>query len=676
MDKDRLSMARGPTSKSQYFNRVIVVCLLLLAVTLATYVQVSKHDFVSLDDDIYVTENYHVRAGLTSAGIIWAFSFTDSPYWHPLTWLSHMLDCQLYGVSPSLHHLTNVVLHLANSLLLFLVLYQMTGALWRSCFVAALFALHPLNVESVAWVTERKNLLSTFFWLLTMVFYVRYSRKPGLARYLLVVSVFALGLMAKPMLVTLPFVLLLLDYWPLGRFPVQQLDSDTRTETANATIPASQRTTYVSLVLEKVPLLILSVLSASLTSLSVQRSGILISTTLVPMKLRIANGIVSYARYIGKLIWPQELAVFYPYPSMVPLWQSVGAALLLAGISFLVIRAWRKLPYLCIGWLWYLGTLIPTIGLVQAGQWPAMADRFTYVPAIGLFVMLAWSIPHLLTKWRYRRIGLVLAAGAVLAASTILTWTQLHHWKNSVTLFQQALKVTANNYLAYNNLGNVLEREGKVKQAIDHYVKALQFNPNFPSAHYNLGHALARQGKMDEAIAHYVKALQINPNFLKAHNNLGNALARQGKIDEAIAHYSKALQCNPDFAGAHNNLANVLEGQGKIKEAVFHFSRALELEPDSAEVHFNLGNALARQGKLDEAQEHFSQAIEHRSEYAEAHNSLGVILARKGRLDEAIVYFTEALRIKPGFLQAQNNLGIALHEARKLDETRKNNNKP
>jgi Flp pilus assembly protein TadD len=642
MDKDRLSMARGPTGKSQYFNKVIVVCLLLLAVTLATYVQVSKHDFVSLDDDIYVTENYHVRAGLTSAGIVWAFSFTDSPYWHPLTWLSHMLDCQLYGVRPSMHHLTNVVLHLANSLLLFLVLYQMTGALWKSCFVAALFALHPLNVESVAWVTERKNLLSTIFWLLTMVFYVRYSRKPGLARYSLVVTFFALGLMAKPMLVTLPFVLLLLDYWPLGRFPIQQVDSDTRTETVNATIPASQRTTYVSLILEKVPLLILSVLSVSLTSLSVQRSGILISTTLVPMKLRIANGIVSYARYIGKLIWPQELAVFYPYPSMVPLWQSVGAGLLLTGISFLVIRAWRKLPYLCIGWFWYLGTLIPAIGLVQAGQWPAMADRFTYVPAIGLFVMLAWSIPHVLTKWRYRRIGLALVAGAVLAASMILTWIQLHHWKNSVTLFQQALKVTANNYLAYNNLGNVLDREGKVNQAIDHYVKALQINPNFPSAHYNLGYALSRQGK----------------------------------IDEAIAHYSKALQINPDSAGTHNNLANVLEGQGKIKEAVFHFSRALELKPDSAEVHFNLGNALARQGKLDEAQEHFSRALEHRSEYAEARNSLGVILARKGRLDEAIANFAEALRLKPGFLQAQNNLGIALHEARKSNETRKNNKKP
>ena len=360
------------------------------------------------------------------------------------------------------------------------------------------------------------------------------------------------------------------------------------------------------------------------------------------MKLRIANGIVSYAKYIGKLIWPQELAVFYPYPSIVPLWQSVGAGLLLAVISFLVIRAWRKLPYLCIGWLWYLGTLIPAIGLVQAGQWPAMADRFNYVPAIGLFVMLAWSIPPLRTKWRYRRIGLALAAGAILAASMILTWTQLHHWKNTVTLYQQALKVTTNNYLAYNNLGNVLDREGKVKQAIDHYVKALQINPNFP----------------------------------KAHNNLGNALAGQGKMDEAVAHYSKALQVNPDFAGAHNNLANVLERQGKIKEAVFHFSRALELKPDFAEVHFNLGNALARQGKLDEAQEHFSRALEHRSEYAEAHNSLGVILARKGRLDEAIVYFTEALRLKPGFLQAQNNLGIALHETRKLDETRKNNKKP
>jgi tetratricopeptide (TPR) repeat protein len=662
MDRGRLSVAESPTNKSQDVNKVIVVCLLLLVVTVAAYGQVVKHDFVSLDDDIYVTDNYPVRAGLTSAGIVWAFSFTDSPYWHPLTWLSHMLDCQLYGVSPSMHHLTNVVLHLANSLLLFLVLYQMTGALWRSCFVAALFALHPLNVESVAWVTERKNLLSTFFWLLTMVFYVRYSKKPGLARYLLVVFIFTLGLMAKPMLVTLPFALLLLDYWPLGRFPFQQVDSDTRTEAAHATIPTFQRTTSVSLVLEKVPLLILSVLSSSLTSLSVQRSGILISTTLVPMKLRIANAIVSYARYIGKLIWPLDLAVFYPYPSTVPLWQSVGAGLLLAGISFLVIRAWRKLPYLCIGWFWYLGTLIPAIGLVQAGQWPAMADRFTYVPAIGLFVMLAWSIPHLLTKWRYRNTGFVLAAGALLAALLLLTWTQLHRWSNTITLFEHTLKVTVNNYLAHNNLGNALARQGKLKQAKDHYVKALRINPTFPRAHNNLANALARQGKSEEAIAHYTKALEIKPNFPKAHNNLGNVWARQGKNQEAIVHYSKALQLKPDFAGAHNNLGNILEGQGKINEAVFHFARALELKHDFAEAHFNLGNARARQGKMDQAQAHFIRALELKPTFAEAHNSLGVILARKGRLAEAVDQFREALRLKPDFRQARVNLEIATRE--------------
>ena len=662
MDRGRLSVAESPTNKSQDVNKVIVVCLLLLVVTVAAYGQVVKHDFVSLDDDIYVTDNYPVRAGLTSAGIVWAFSFTDSPYWHPLTWLSHMLDCQLYGVSPSMHHLTNVVLHLANSLLLFLVLYQMTGALWRSCFVAALFALHPLNVESVAWVTERKNLLSTFFWLLTMVFYVRYSKKPGLARYLLVVFIFTLGLMAKPMLVTLPFALLLLDYWPLGRFPFQQVDSDTRREAAHATIPTFQRTTSVSLVLEKVPLLILSVLSSSLTSLSVQRSGILISTTLVPMKLRIANAIVSYARYIGKLIWPLDLAVFYPYPSTVPLWQSVGAGLLLAGISFLVIRAWRKLPYLCIGWFWYLGTLIPAIGLVQAGQWPAMADRFTYVPAIGLFVMLAWSIPHLLTKWRYRNTGFVLAAGALLAALLLLTWTQLHRWSNTITLFEHTLKVTVNNYLAHNNLGNALARQGKLKQAKDHYVKALRINPTFPRAHNNLANALARQGKSEEAIAHYTKALEIKPNFPKAHNNLGNVWARQGKNQEAIVHYSKALQLKPDFAGAHNNLGNILEGQGKINEAVFHFARALELKPDFAEAHFNLGNARARQGKMDQAQAHFIRALELKPTFAEAHNSLGVILARKGRLAEAVDQFREALRLKPDFRQARVNLEIATRE--------------
>jgi tetratricopeptide (TPR) repeat protein len=653
----------------------IIVYLFLVGATLVVFWQVANHEFVNFDDDRYVTENPHVQAGVTRQSIIWAFTTDDVANWHPLTWLSHMLDCQLYGVSPKGHHLTNLLFHLANTLLLFFVFKRMTGALWRSGFVAALFAVHPLHVESVAWVAERKDVLSTFFWMLTIWAYLRYIERPAVRRYVLTLFSLTLGLMAKPMLVTLPLVLLLLDYWPLDRLELNQSGSASPSKRQGSLIVAKLKAQNFRLLWEKVPLFALAAISSIVTFVVQRSGGSLGGWNLYPLKIRIANALVSYVSYIGKMIWPQNLAVYYPYPGTIPIWQAAGAGLLLGLISMAVLRVARRHPYLAVGWLWYLGTLVPVIGLVQMGA-QAMADRYTYVPLIGLFIMLAWGIPHLVMSFRYRRIFLASAAGTVLAASLILTWTQLYHWKNSATLFQQALKVTANNYLAYNNLGNVLDRERKVKQAIAHYVKALQINPNFPSAHNNLGNALAGQGKMDEATAHYVKALQINPNFPKAHYNLGNVLAGQGKMDEAVAHYSKALQLNPDFAGAHNNLANVLEGQGKIKEAVFHFSRALEIKPDFAEVHFNLGNALARQGKLDEAQEHFSRALEHRSEFAEAHNSLGVILARKGRLDEAIVYFTEALRLKPGFLQAQNNLGIALHEARKLDEARKTTKKP
>jgi tetratricopeptide (TPR) repeat protein len=635
MDKDRLSMARGPTSKSQYFNRVIVVCLFLVIATVAAYWQVRNHEFVNFDDDNYVTENSHVHDGVTRESIIWAFTATDVSNWHPLTWLSHMLDYQLYGMNPKGHHLTNVFFHLANTIFLFLILKLMTGALWRSTFVAALFALHPLHVESVAWVAERKDVLSTFFWILTMWAYLGYVERPAFNRYLLILFSFTLGLMVKPMLVTLPFVLLLLDYWPLHRFQLSQPGGAHPTKGLGSLTATKLREENFRLLWEKVPLFTLATISSIVTFL-VQRSGGSVgSWDIYPARIRIAN--------------PHNLAIFYPHPGQnLQLWQAAGAGLLLGLITMAVLRVARLHPYLAVGWLWYLGTLVPVIGLVQMGA-QGMADRYTYVPLIGLFIMIAWGIPELAAKWRYQRIGLALAAGAVLAASMILTWTQLHHWKSSVTLFEHALDATANNYLAHNNLGNALAKQGKTKQARDHYVKALQINPTSPRAHNNLANALARQGKSEEAIAYYTKALEIKPNFPKAHNNLGNVLARQGKSQEAIAHYTKALEIKPDFAGAHNNLGNVLEGQGKIKEAVFHFS-------------------LARQGKVDQAQAHFIRALELKPTFAEAHNSLGVILARKGRLDEAIDQFSEALRLKPDFRQARANREIATQEMRKAVE--------
>lgn len=660
-----------------FFNmrREILACLFLTIVIATVFYQLPGLDFVNLDDGIYVTENTHVQAGLTLDSLTWAFSLNDSSYWHPLTWLSHMLDCQLFGLNPGTHHLVNLIIHLANSLLLFLILKRMTGSLWQSSFVAAMFALHPLNVESVAWVASRKNLLSTFFLMLTLWTYVRYTQGPTIGKYLLVLLAFVLGLMTKPMLVTLPFLLLVLDYWPLGRFPVGQLGYCDNSEGTASTMTVSGREHSSRLVLEKVPLLIFSMFSIYITSLAVQLSGIVISTEAVPMKLRIANGLVSYVAYVAKMAWPKDLAVYYPYPAMVPLWNTVGAACVLTAVSAFIFRGWRKTPYLVTGWLWYLGTLVPVIGLKQHGLWPAMADRFAYVPLIGIFIMIAWGSPHLVLRLRYRRIFLTLAAGTVLSVFMILTWIQLHHWKNSSALFQHALRVTSNNHLAHNNLGNVLARQGKTKEAIGHYARALQISPNFPNAHNNLGKALARQGKTEESIGHYLKALQLKPDLPEAHNNLGNALARQGKDQEAIDHYTKALQLKPNFAGAHNNLGNVLERQGRRNEALYHYSMAIQLKPDFGDAYFNLGTLLAQQGKIREAIAQFSQALQVEPDSAEAHNSLGVLLARQEELSKAIEHFREALRIRPDFKRANRNLQTALQNLARGGEAQESEDK-
>jgi tetratricopeptide (TPR) repeat protein len=612
----------------------VLVCLFLVVTTLAVYWQVGNHEFINLDDTQYITENQHVQKGLASESITWAFSITDISYWHPLTWLSLMLDYELYGTNPRGYHLTNVALHTLNALFLFLILRWMTGSLWRSAFVAALFALHPLNVESVAWAVERKNVLSTFFWLLTLLAYSNYSMLPTLSRYLLLVLFFGLGLMTKPMLVTLPCVLLLLDYWPLGRLDFGQWGDSRSAQLRAFSVSGSQRTIPSLLILEKVPLFILSGVSVYMTSLSAQRIGMAISTEFVPIKLRIANGLVSYLSYGAKMLWPQNLAVFYPYPHDVPIWQSAGAAALLMGISLLVFRWARKAPYLVTGWLWYLGTLLPLIGLKQVGLWPAMADRFAYVPLIGLFIMVVWGIADLTAGWRHRSTVLAWASAALLAAVMLLTWNQLRYWKNSTALFEHALAVTENNYVAHNNLGTALNEQGRAR----------------------------------EAMVHFIEAVRIRPNFSRAHNNLGNALSREGRNKEALGHFYKALELEPNIPGFHLNLGNALEIQGKIKEAASHYSKALQLDPSLAEAYFNLGNLLARQGRVEEAISYLSRALKCKPNFAEAHNSLGAVLAYRGELDEAIAHFTEALRIKPGFIKARNNLSMAFQqrERRKL----------
>ena len=544
-------------------RRELLVCLFLVLATLTVYWQVGNYEFVNLDDDMYITENSHIQEGLSRESAAWAFTTTRLANWHPVTWLSHMLDFQLYGLNPRGHHLTNVFFHLVNTLLLFLVLKWMTGALWRSGFVAALFALHPLHVESVAWVAERKDVLSTLFWMLTLWAYLRYVQRPDLKRYLLTLLFFALGLMAKPMLVTLPCVLLLLDYWPLERIQLGQAAISRTVPGPPAIIADTPRKQAFRLLFEKIPLFFLAVVSSVVTFLVQKGGGAVGALEAYPVRIRVANTLFSYVKYMVKTIWPSNLAVFYPHPGQsLPIWQAALAGLLLVVVSAVVIRAGRRYPYLPVGWLWYVGTLVPVIGLIQSGD-QGMADRYTYIPLIGLFIIISWSVSEFGTNWRHRRIVFALTASTLLLALSVCTLLQIRYWKNDITLFTHALKVTEENFVAHNNLGAALARQGKLKDAISHFMEALRISPHYERAHFNLGLARDKQGEIDEAIVHFSEALQIKPDYPEAHNGLGVALARQGRLEEAIAHFRAALQLQPDNGMARANLDLATELVGK-----------------------------------------------------------------------------------------------------------------
>ena len=513
-------------NKHQHFNICLdlLISLFIVVVTLTAYWQIRTYEFVSFDDELYVVDNDHVKNGFNLKGVIEAFAFKEDTCWHPLTWLSHMLDCQLYGLNPGMHHTTNLILHILNSLLLFLVFKQMTGALWRSAFVAALFALHPINVESVAWVAERKNVLSTFFWMLTMLAYTNYSRRKGLWRYLLTLFMFLLGLMCKPMLVTLPFVLLLLDYWPLQRFTFTNL---------------WEARTVFRLVIEKVPLVFLSILSFFISILSLQSHKIIVSVEFIPIMLRIENALISYVKYLGKIVWPQNLIFFYPYPKMIPSWYVLFAGLFLISITIVVIQAANKRPYLGVGWFWFIITLIPVSGLIQAGLWPAMADRWAYVPLIGIYIIIAWGVTDLIAKWRYKGIGIGIAGAICILSMMILSWLQVGYWRNSFTLYEHALGVDQNNSVA----------------------------------HYSLGTVLAKQGKSNEAMRHLSQSLRINPTYARAYNNLGAILFHKGKIKKAIVYFKKAVQLKPDYHDALNNLKISLNAAEDYNKSDIEYTR-------------------------------------------------------------------------------------------------------
>jgi tetratricopeptide (TPR) repeat protein len=648
---------RPAPSKRHPDLRNFAIYLFLTAATLTVYSRVRGFDFVSYDDRQYVTENPHVRAGLTLQGVTWALTTDRGGNWFPLTWLSHMLDWQLYGADSGRHHWTSVWIHTLSTLLLFGLLQRMTGSRWRSAVVAALFAFHPLHVESVAWVAERKDVLCALFWMLTLWGYAFYAERPRIGRYWLVLTPFCLGLLAKPMIITLPLVLLLLDFWPLRRVSLGPGPDVGLTQRKSPLSPP--RVPVRRALLEKAPLLALSALMSVVTIMVQRSAGAVMSLEWLPLGTRLGNALISYVVYAAKLIWPTHLAVFYPQPIRVPAWQVVGAAAFVTGVTFLVLRSARRRPYLAVGWLWYLGTLLPVIGLIQVGT-QARADRYTYLPAIGIFLMLAWGLEGVLAHRSWTKPVRKALPVVACSACLILTWFQIQVWKNSGSLFRHAIEVTADNPVAHNGLGIALQEQGQIQEAISHYQEAIRLKPGFADPYANLGDACLQLGQIDEAILQLTQALQRKPEFAEARINLGIALDRSGKPDEAIAQLFEAVQRKPDSVDAHYNLGRVYARMGNSGEAIVQFEQAIQLRPDDAEAHYNLGNIRAEQDDMNRAIAEFTTAIRFNPGYANAHNNLGSALAHLGRIDEAIAEFHAALRIKPDFPGAQRNLEYAL----------------
>jgi tetratricopeptide (TPR) repeat protein len=700
-------------------STLLAVCGLLLLAVVAVFGQTAGHDFVNFDDNDYVYENQHVLAGLTDAGTAWAFSESHvSAHWHPLTWLSLMADAQVLaaGKGPLERarlaagmHLVNLALHAANAVLLFLVLRAMTASTWPSALAAAVFAVHPLHAESVAWITERKDVLSGLFGLLALGAYVWYARGPSVVRYLVVAAALALGLMAKPMLVTWPLVFLLLDYWPLGRFSQRRVggagksssddalreparNTDERFQGSDSvrnppvssrrgqrlpdkpTSPACRRApcthgrqdergaggegglhSRVAVIVEKIPLLLLVAASAVVTFLAQRSGGTVVSLQSVSIWERIARAAVLYVAYLGKTFWPVDLAAVYTAGPMESIWPASAAGVLLALLTAgAVWGAWRGQRWLAVGWFWYLGTLVPTIGLIQVGS-QVMADRFLYLPQIGLCIAVVWGAAHLAGLWPSRRWLFGVGGALAVAGLMVCAWGQTRYWRNSETLWTRTLACSSHNPLAHNNLGDALVERGQADMAIVQYQMALDNKPDYAEAHYNLANVLVKRGQADAAMTHFRTALEIRPDYAEAHNNFGLALADRGEADEAMAHYRKALEIKPDFASAHYNLGLVLAHRGEMEEAMVHYRKALEIEPDYAEAHNNFGKALADRGQADEAIAHFRKSLETKPDNAQAHCNLALALAGQGRIDEALEHYRQALDLAI----AQNQKALA-----------------
>ncbi len=687
--------------------KTILICTSLFFGTLLLFSRALQNEFLDLDDPDYVTHNSHVQAGLSWTTLRWALTSGDASNWHPLTWLSHALDCQFFGVNPVGHHATSIVFHAINAVLVFLVLRCLTSSspsdsTWLCAFSAALFAWHPLRVESVAWISERKDVLSVCFGLLTLWSYAVFASRrrtagPSAKRfYALALVTFAAGLMCKPMLVTLPFLLLLLDYWPLGRFMIGDL-----------------RYTIWRLVAEKIPFLLLTAASCVITYLVQSNGGAVVDN--VPLPARLANAVVSLVRYLGKYFWPFDLAIGYPTPERWPLSTVLGAALLVLAISALAVRQRRRRPWLLVGWLWFLGTLVPVIGLVQVGL-QSMADRYTYLPMLGIQIALLGSLRELYrrgangnrseewgacspTSFRWFAPA---AAILLLAALAARTWDQLAVWRTPLTLHWHALAVTESNYLAESYLGTTLFNRERFTEAAEHYRRAIELKANFRNAHYRLGRTLEQLNQPAEAVAAYQRAIAINPTFSAAryslgllhlsqgqptnaivqfeaalqslratdteslglktdlHVALGTALSRSGQPQDAVTQFENALALDERNAASQFNCANALSDLERYEEARVRYERALQLDPDFVAAQNNYANCLRALQRPADACAAYQHALTLRPDDADAHYGFGAALEDLGRTEDALASYREAARLKPDFAEAQYNVGVLL----------------
>lgn len=566
--------ARPLSATSGERGKALWICILLVALVVVIYGQTVRHDFINYDDDSYVTENVHVLNGLNWADVKWAFTTGHTGYAHPVTWLTHQLDAQLYGTWAGGHHLNSLILHAINAVLAFLFFWRTTQKLWPSAFVAAVFAIHPLHVESVAWVAERKDVLSGFFFLLTIHAYARYAARPQPSRYALALGLFALGILSKPMLVTVPCLLLLLDYWPLRRI------KDWQPAVQTPQFPVSR------LILEKMPFAIVTIAWSATTYILQGEYGALAEDKL-RFGMRAANAFVSYGTYLWNTVSTSGLALFYPYPRTIPAGTVLISVVVTALISILCVARWRKSPSLFVGWFWFVGMLVPVIGLVQFGE-QARADRYTYLPHIGLCVFITWGILELSANWPRRREILTSIGLFVIAILTVRGFVQTSFWRNNETIWKRSLAVTTNNYLAENNLGNYLAHTGRLNEGEEHFRKSLEISPRYPEANNNIGTVLTNQGKFAEANAFFETSLKYRPNHAKTHSNIGVTLTELARLDEAAAHFHRALELSPDLVDAHFNYARLLLMTGKRDEAILQLRETLRLKPDDAEAQIQL----------------------------------------------------------------------------------------